>query len=216
MMFDPCEKIVGPETLTQRVTFRTAPLLSYQLHNYAPSEKGFTLIEISLVLFLFGVILVYVLPKVDRSHDVASSARQLIGMIRGVSLAASSSKQTYTLYFDLDQRAYWAMTLDGQSERRPSNSALAGRIPLPDQIRFLNITTFRQGTLTSGVASIRFLPVGRTERAVIRLGNQSAAVLTLVLNPLTGAVRVLEGSADPEAPDPIPDRLRPIVVPPPS
>jgi general secretion pathway protein H len=183
---------------------------------HPPNEAGFTLIEIALVLFLFGVILAYVLPRVDRSHDVASSARKLIGMIRSVSLAASLLKKTHTLYLDLDQRTYWAMALDGQSERSPADSALAGRIPLPDQIQFLNITTFRQGTLTSGVASIRFLPVGRTERAVIRLGNQSAAVLTLVLNPLTGAVRVLEGSADPGAPDPIPDRLRPIVVPPPS
>jgi prepilin-type N-terminal cleavage/methylation domain-containing protein len=194
--------------------FRSIPHSS-PLTPHAKGEAGFTLVEIALVLFLFGVILAYMLPKVDRSHDVASSARRLIGMIRGASLAAASSKQTHTLYLDLDQRRYWVMTLDGQTERPPSDSSLANRIPLPDHVRFLAITTSRQGALTSGLAAIRFLPVGRTERAVIRLGNHDALAVALVVNPLTGAVRVLEGSADPGAPDPIPDRLRAIVLPPP-
>lgn len=175
---------------------------------------GFTLIEVALVLFFFGVILAYVLPKVDRSHDVASSARQLIGMIRSLMLAASSSKQTYTLYLDLNRQTYWAMTLDGQSERPPADSTLTGQVTLPEQVQFLNVTTSRQGLLTSGVASIRFLPVGRTERAVIRLGAQQAATLTLLLNPLTGAVRILDGSAEPPLPEPIPERVRPILLPP--
>jgi type II secretory pathway pseudopilin PulG len=176
-------------------------------------EAGFTLIEIALVLFFFGVILAYVLPKVDRSHDVASSARQLIGAIRSVMLAASSSKQTFTLYLDLNRQTYWAMTLDGQSERPPADSALSGQVTLPEQVQFLNVTTSRQGAVTSGVASIRFLPVGRTERAVIRLGAQQAVPLTLMLNPLTGEVRILDGYADPPPAESIPERLRAIVLP---
>ncbi len=166
------------------------------------------------MLFLFAVMLMYALPKLDRSHDVAAGARRLIGTIRSLALAASSSKQTYTLYLDLDHRTYWAMTLDGPSERPSSDPGLAGRGALPDQVRFVDITTAGQGTVTAGTASIRFLPVGRTERALIRLGNQADAMLSLELNPVTGAVRVLEGAVRPDPPDPVPERLRAIVLPP--
>jgi type II secretory pathway pseudopilin PulG len=212
MMFP--RKLTRDSTASRQKQHASRPTSHHSLiTNHSGHEAGFTLIEIALVLFFFGVILAYVLPKVDRSHDVTASARQLIGAIRSLMLTASSTKQTHTLYLDLNRQTYWAMRLDGESERPPADSALSGQVTLPEHVQFLNVTTSRQGALTSGVASIRFLPVGRTERAVIRLGAQQAATLTLLLNPLTGAVRILDGYADPPPAEPIPERVRAIVLP---
>jgi general secretion pathway protein H len=170
------------------------------------------LIEIVVVLFLFGVVLAFVLPRTDLTVTVSSSSRQLIGAMRSLFTAASLTQRVHRLYFDLNQGSFWAMQLTAEGERPPSDPSLARRVILPSGIKIQDVNTFQQGKVGSGQAFVQFFPLGRAEQAVIHLADDEQNVLTLMLNPLTGGVRVSNGYVEPTIAEPIPDRLRPYLL----
>ncbi len=167
-------------------------------------EHGFTLIEIIMTLALLGLVFALVLPQTGAGNPLPSFSRQLIGAMQSLFTAASSSKILYRLYFDLDQRSYWAMRATTDGDRLPADPSLAYRGALPSKARFVDIRTAQHGKVTAGKVFVQFFPGGRAEQAVIHLSDQSEQVMTLILNPLTGAVQVMEEYREPPVPA-IPD-----------
>ena len=174
---------------------------------------GFTLVEIIIVIALQGLVLSLVLPRMGTAGNVSSASRQLIGMIRALSLTASATQKTHRLYLDLDQQTYWAVVVESDGERPPVDAFLAQRVSLPASIQFRDATTLRQGKLGTGRAMIQFYPTGRAERSVIHLSDAAPTTLTLVLNPLTGGVQVSDGYMEPNPVQPVAEQFRPLLLP---
>lgn len=167
-------------------------------------ESGFTLIEITVTLALLGLILAVTLPKIGVANTLSSSSRRMIGTIQSLFTAAASSKNTYRLYFDLDQQAYWPTVLTTDGDRAPTDSSLPRREVLPVGIRFRDISTFEHGKVASGKVFVQFFSGGRMEYVVIHLLDQNQDVMTLWANPVTGAVQTMDRMWEPQPP-PIPD-----------
>jgi len=178
----------------------------------ARCQHGFTLVELIIVMALLGLVLGLVLPRMSGAGTATSASRQLIGMMRMLYVTAPANQKTYRLYLDLDARAYWAMSVEPDGERTPADSSLAQRVSLPPDVRFSDMTTVHQGKVGVGRALIQFFPLGRTERSVIHVADDQTT-LTLVLNPLTGTVRVLDGYKEPSPPQPVPEQYRPFLLP---
>ena len=181
--------------------------------NALKDTRGFSLIELVVVLFILGLVLSVMIPNYGQGGNLASSARQLVGMIRSLHVAASSTKQLHRLYLDLDQQAYWATVVDSDQERPPADPSRARHLRLPPRIRFRDAWTFHQGKVASGRAFVQFFPVGRAERTVIHLADEEQNVLTLVLNPATGVVQVLDRYVEPSGSQPVSVRLLQLVLP---
>jgi type II secretory pathway pseudopilin PulG len=82
-----------------------------------------------------------------------------------------------------------------QPKGKPSFSAFAGRYtkkkPLPDDIVFQDVWVAHQDDrVTAGLAYLYCFPTGMTERAVIHIGDDAEDVYTLVVEALTGVVRI--------------------------
>src|SRR6185295_7533728 len=182
--------------------------LSLVTRDLAANERGFTLVELIMVMALLGMVFGLVWPRLGGAGTAATASRQLIGMIRTLYVTAPAGQKIYRLYLDMDARTYWAMTVDPDGERAPSEPSLAQRMSLPRDVRFNDMTTVAQGKVAVGRAMIQFFPVGRTERSVIHLSDESQSTLTLVLNPLTGMVQVLDGYKEPKPAAPVPDQYR--------
>ena len=134
-----------------------------------------------------------VIPKLQSflGPDLSGTARHLIATIRHLRDQAEITKQIYRLNYDLDAGEYWAGAVR-ETEASEETSPAIKRIALPGRIRFQDVVTLHQGKVTGGKAFTQFYPVGRVEKTLIHLTLDRDQVLTLVINPLTGSVKVYD------------------------
>ena len=180
------------------------------------NTNGFTMLEIIAVLLILGLVLALVLPRIGQSEGLANTSRKLIGTIRSLHTAATTSKRLHRLYVDLDRHAYWWTRVDSNRETSSSDPLLHNYVSLPSHIRFQDVSTFHQGKTDSGRGFIQFFPQGGAEKAVIHLTDENKNVLTLALNALTARVRVIDGYWEPPVSQPIRARLWPFLHPVPA
>ena len=165
-------------------------------------QAGFTLFELVVVLFIVSLISLVVLPKLQGflAPDLPGTARHLIAMIQHLHDEAEATRQIHRLNYDLNTREYWVSLVSetssatggadgGSQEAAP---AVIKRIALPDRIWFKDITTLHQGKVSEGQAFTQFYPSGRVEKTLIHLTLGKDQVLALIINPLTGAVKVYD------------------------
>ncbi len=174
-----------------------------------PANAGFTLVELIVVLVLVGAILGIVLPKTGLTATLPSTSRQLIGAVRDAFTAASVTQTVHRLNFDLTEGRYWITQVTTEGDRPPTDPFLAKPVTLSSRITLQDVSTWQQGKVTTGRAAIQFFPAGRTEPAAIHLADADQNAMTLLLNPLTGHMQVLDRYVDPPGPEPMPERLRP-------
>ena len=158
-----------------------------------PSSRGFTLVELAVVLFVLGLVLWVALPRL--AH-VGEPDRDTV--FRALS-AGSEAAYDLSLFEKLETRLV-LHPADGMYEFvRPDLPAEEKR-PLQFGSR-LSVT----GILIEGVdrpldipTEIRYLPGGRVAAARIFLrdegGGISPSLWTLRLSPFDGSIRILEGT----------------------
>lgn len=170
---------------------------------------GFTMAEVLVVLFVIGIVLGFVLPKSGLIVNLSSATRQLIGTMRDTFIAASVTQRLHRLHFDLNEGSYWVTQVTPEGERAPQDPALARPIALSGPIKLQDVSTGSQGKVSAGRIAIAFFPAGYSDTAVVHLVDGSLNTATLMLNPLTGHVQVLDHYVEAAGPQPIPERLRP-------
>ena len=143
-------------------------------------SRGFTLLEILVVLGILGLSLTIVTPMIDnalKSSQIKSAAHELVTGLRTTrNLAIVSQKET-TLNIDVEKRLYRIDSKDKQLE-------------LPESTE-LTLTTARSEQSTESAGQIRFFPDGSSTGGQISLSanNQHYVV---VVNWLTGQVSINE------------------------
>jgi type II secretory pathway pseudopilin PulG len=171
------------------------------------SSRGFTILEIILVLFLLVGLLGIVLPRISLEENLGSVGRQMVGTVRSLQSLAMSTQKTVHLYVDMDRGVYWPMILDGNQEKLPTDPTWATPLKLPDTIRFTDILV-SQGKKESGRVDLFFYPTGRIDPATMHLVNTNNAILAIAIEPVTGAIRMSDERIEPPKPLIIPDRVR--------
>lgn len=164
----------------------------------ACQQAGFTLFELVVVLFIVSLISLVVFPRLQGflAPDLPGTARHLIAMIRHLHDEAEATKQIYRLNYNLGTGEYWASVVNETSAAgggsQEVNPAMMKHVVLPNRVRFKDITTLHQGKVSEGQAFTQFYPSGRVEKTLIHLTLDKDQVLALIINPLTGAVKVYD------------------------
>jgi prepilin-type N-terminal cleavage/methylation domain-containing protein len=164
---------------------------------HIPQSKGFTLIELTIVIVILGVMLSLIIPRLGElgEANLKRSARHLSGMIRFLHDESLSKKETYRLRFDISEGRYWTekwtiLNLsDKTAEYKRFSSEMAADGSLSGQ------TTFRDVKVASHPDDpyIEFSPEGWVEHALIHLRDGEGRDFTLVVNPLTGNAELRDG-----------------------
>lgn len=170
-----------------RATFRVTPL------NARTSAAGFTLIELTLVLLIVGVLVSLAAPRLARLGEarVDASARRLATTIEYLYDEAALRGRIYRLTLDLDGARYTIRT-------RLPYSATAGTLEqrwdpyakdtdLDEGVRLVEVAT-ATAKRERGVAAIDFVPEGNLEDIVITLVGEDLSERTLALDGVTGRV----------------------------
>ncbi len=67
---------------------------------------------------------------------------------------------------------------------------------LPQGLRFRDVETLLEGTVTRGRALTRFLPQGYATPTWIHLEDEKGREYTVVVHPLLGRARIVEGRVE--------------------
>jgi general secretion pathway protein H len=159
------------------------------------SNKGFTLIELALVVFIIGLVLGMVFPKLIglTGPSVRKTTQHLVRNVQILMDQATARKQLYRLNYDIENGRYWATVMKQEGQFEPVDSSLIQPVTLKDPIRFEDVVTLRQGKVTEGEAFTQFYPSGRVERTILHLARGEDDELTLIIEPLTGRIRLEDG-----------------------
>ncbi|MDH5526916.1 MAG: type II secretion system GspH family protein [Nitrospirota bacterium] len=161
-------------------------------------EGGFTLIEITLVLFILGLMAAVVFPRIPNvgGGNFKKEARTLSGFIGGLYAEATFSRRMHRLVIDLDSQRYWgefAPDVEKRTDYQPLESSFLKPVRLPSGVRVVDVQEPSRGKRHDGRAFAHFHPLGRAELVLIHLEDSDGEELTLQVNPFSGGVKVLEG-----------------------
>lgn len=156
-------------------------------------KKGYTFIEITVVVLLIGLMMALTLPRFRYAmltDNLKTATRRLVGTIKTIRNEAVREQQGFVLYFDLESNRFWPESSGMTEEERLISQERASS--LPGGVRILDIWLKGKGKKVAGDAAIRFNKKGYVQQSVIHLESEDGRQFTLVLSPFLGRVRILE------------------------
>ncbi len=160
------------------------------------NNRGYTLIELSVVVLLIGLMLLIAVPRVRDTlfdDDLKASARRFISSARELRNESVREQTDYILHVDLANPAFWVYPADTTAEKRSELRKAAFRFP--GGVRIAGIRQADGERRTEGEALIHFFRRGYVEPTVVHLAA-GERVFTLVLNPFLPAMTVYENYVD--------------------
>ena len=196
-------------------TFHLSPFTSH-LSPFTPyslrTSAGFTFLEMLFVLFLLSGVLAIAIPRISVEEDLNSTGRKFVGIIRTLQGLATTGQKPVKLYIDLDQGTYWMMIVDGKEERLPLDPTWKLPRTLPESIRLIELSVGDNKRL-SGRADLSFAPHGRLDPIIMYFTDAKNNLLGLVVDSLTGGIRITNERIEPLRNRIIPDRVKTLLKP---
>lgn len=159
------------------------------------SQRGFTLIEIVVVLAIVGMVLMLIIPRLPStdSENLKSSARALAATLRYVQDRAATGQAGYVLRVEpgTDKLAILQTAADG-SEKEPDDPLLR-KPPVREGIQVADVVIPRLGTVTEGEVRVDVGGGGLREFMAIHLRSANGDFWTVMVFPSGGKVKVYSG-----------------------
>lgn len=175
------------------------------------NKNGFTLIELSVVILLLGIIISIVYPKIDivtPKKRLKTTANMFAGIIKQLHSKSALTKQVFRLNYDISSGEYWItvlspivsegkvdkvetyIPLDNQMQFINDNSIVTYKSKLKKGIAFKDIIKTDIGKVVEGETFTEFLPTGQIESTTIHLQGEDKDIFTLIIKPLSGRIKV--------------------------
>lgn len=163
------------------------------------SGRGFTLLELVVVLALIGIMLVVSVPTLHDAlidDQLKATSRKVIGFIRGVRELAVREQQPYFLSIDKNESRIWyekdtdieATEVSEDTEDTEDREELT----IPDEIRVSEIWTRSEGEYSDDQNRIWVNRKGYMDQTVLHLRDDDDNVISLHFSPFLGSVRVYD------------------------
>ena len=160
-------------------------------------QQGFTLIELTVVVFLIGVMLAVSIPRFRYSFitdSLKSTTRRIVGLVKDLRNEAIREQKIYLLHFDIEANQLW-IDSDGITDEE-REMAQEKAFQLPEDVRIIDIWIKGRGKRFNGDISLRFSKKGYTEQALIHLGAEDGREFTLLLNPFLAKIKTFDTYVD--------------------
>ena len=143
-------------------------------------NKGFTLLELAVVIFLVSIMLALALPSfpVIGESRIKSDAKRLSSILRYLNDSAVSAKETFSLKADFREKTIMHKGPDGEKKETF------------DSISSVELQS--KGRVSEGELIIFFGPTGTSEAFSFILRDNDKT-MTVSFNPLSGRVKIIQG-----------------------
>ena len=159
-------------------------------------SKGFTLIELIVVLVLLGLMFGITVPKFRQailSDSLDSTSLRLIGLVQNLRERAISDQVSYLLHFDIQEKRIWAFASNASEEDQETARERAYELPV--DVKIQDVWSWGSGKIyNEGI--IRFSRKGYIEQSMIHLQSEDGRELSLELTPFLGSIKIHEGYVD--------------------
>ncbi len=163
------------------------------------SSRGFTLLELVVVVALIGIMLVVSVPTLQNTlidDQLKATSRKIIGLIRGVRELAVREQQPYFLSIDRNQNRIWyekdteiEVTEKAEDEE---NTGDRQELNIPDDIRISEIWTRSEGEYSDDQSRIWVNRKGYMDQTVLHLRDEDDNVISLHFSPFLGSVTIYD------------------------
>lgn len=158
-------------------------------------RRGFTLLEIVVVLVIIGMVMTLVIPRLPSSEheDLKTSARTLASTLRYLQDRAATTGTTYYLHMEpgTDNVKVMQATADG-SEKEPDDPFLQQR-PTKEGVLVADVVIPRLGKLIEGQVRLDIGAGGLRDFVAIHLRSSGGTFWTVMGFPSSGKVKVYQG-----------------------
>lgn len=160
------------------------------------NKKGFTLLELLLVIVLIGVILVLAVPSTRNAltgDSLKKASRQLIGLERKLRTEAVRDQLDYILNIDLSDSSYWVIASDMTPEKHAEIKKL--RRHFPADVVIMDIVDENNNKKSAGEVKIVFKKNNVCSPAIIHFSYKEDK-MTIVINPFLGVTDIYDQYMD--------------------
>jgi len=159
------------------------------------NRRGFTLIEIAVVLAIIGMVLMLVMPRLPSSdhENLKVSARTLASTLRYMQDRAATGRTIYYLRMEpgTDRVKVLEAAEDG-SEKEPLDPLLR-KSPVKEGIVVADVVIPRLGKVNDGMLRLDIGNGGLRDFVVIHLRSPDDKFWTIMAFPSSGKVKVFDG-----------------------
>ncbi len=156
------------------------------------TSRGFTFIEITMVLFIMGLFLTLSVPRLISfvsSGELASSVSKLSVYIEHVRDLSMYRQEILILHCKLDNGTFRVTRSDGTVD----NKSLLRPVTLSESVKIIDIVLNGEEKIIDGEARIVFYPGGKANPSFIHLRGKEDEEITLEISYLSRNVKQHKG-----------------------
>ena len=160
------------------------------------STRGYTLLELIVVIVLLGLIFGLTVPKFREallSDSLGATTLRFIGLVQDLREQAIRGQEPYKLHIDIHANKIWSFPSSASEEEQ--EKARERAYTLPADVKIQDIWSRKGGKLYDE-AVIRFSKKGYVEQSVIHLKSEDDRELSLELYPFLGTIKIHDGYVD--------------------
>ncbi len=155
-------------------------------------DRGFTLLELIVVITLLGIMLVFTVPRFHETlllDENKKSSRWIIKKIQFLKEASIRDQKQYVLHIDLDTGRFWET--DASMSAEDAESAALSAYSLPDDLKIADIEYPGRGKIDSGQADIIFYKGGYSDKVLIHI-QEDDNYISYLIEPFLSEIKSYE------------------------
>ncbi|HIJ82016.1 MAG TPA: type II secretion system protein [Desulfuromonadales bacterium] len=162
------------------------------------NRRGFTLIEISVVIALIGMVMLLVIPRLPSTEqeNLKISARTLAATLRYMQERAAAQRTNYYLVFSPGSESLTIHELGSDGSGKEPADPLLQKPPLKEGTQVADVVIPRYGKISDGHIRIDVGMGGFRDFVTIHLRSPGGKFRTVMAFPAGGKVKHYEGYKD--------------------
>jgi prepilin-type N-terminal cleavage/methylation domain-containing protein len=160
--------------------------------NLPRTSKGFTLLELMIVIAIIGIVLGYAAPRLFgafTSSNIEKTERNMSTIIQLARSSALTQHKTYYVQFNIDDGIIGYYPMPDKSGEEPE---LEKKMELPEGVSIKGVKTPYQPKKEKGKADLKVTSDGVVEQGLIYVEGGINKTYTFMVKPFSGKFKVYD------------------------